>query len=148
MRRGPKPEKSKEAKPPAARKSPKDDGAEVRDLEKRLAEAIGQLQTRDRELAEALDQQTATANILRVISSSPTNVQPTFEAIAESATRLCGAVNGLVFRFDGELIHVAAHHNIGGAELDAILSVFPIRPGRGSVAGRAIESRRIVHVED
>ena len=58
------------------------------------------------------------------------------------------SLNGLVFRFDGQLIHVAAHHNIGGAELDAILSVFPIRPGRGSVAGRAIESRRIVHIED
>jgi GAF domain-containing protein len=100
------------------------------------------------ETKEALEQQTATAEILRIISSSPTNVQPTFEAIAESATRLCGAVNGLVFRFDGELIHVAATHNIGDVELDAILSVFPIRPGRGSVSGRAIESRRIVHVED
>ena len=100
------------------------------------------------EIKEALEQQTATADILRVISGSPTDVQPVFEAIAERATRLCGAVNGLVFRFDGELIHVAAHHNIGGAELDAILSVFPIRPGRGSVAGRAIESRRLVHVED
>jgi GAF domain-containing protein len=107
-----------------------------------------ELESRNRDLTTALDQRTATAEILRVISSSPTNVQPTFEAIAESATRLCGAVNGLVFRFDGELIHVAAHHNIGGAELDAILSVFPIRPGRGSIAGRAIESRRIVHVED
>jgi two-component system, NtrC family, sensor kinase len=100
------------------------------------------------ETKEALEQQTATSEILKVISSSPTDVQPTFEAIAESATRLCGAVNGLVFRFDGELIHVAAQYNIGGAELDAILSVFPIRPGQGSVAGRAIESRRIVHVED
>src|SRR4030095_9964136 len=100
------------------------------------------------ETKEALERQTATANILRVISSSPTNVQPTFEAIAESATRLCGAVNGLVFRFDGELIHVAAHHSIGGAELNAILSAFPLPPGRGSVAGRAIGSRRVVHVED
>jgi signal transduction histidine kinase len=107
-----------------------------------------ELEARNRDLTTALDQRTATAEILRVISSSPTNVQPTFEAIAESATRLCGAVNGLVFRFDGELIHAVAHHNIGGAELDAILSVFPIRPGRGSVAGRAIESLRIVHVED
>jgi GAF domain-containing protein len=133
MRRGPKPAKSKEAKPPVAPKSPKND-ARVRDLEKRLA--------------ESLEREKAAGQILRVISSSPASVQPTFEAIAESATRLCGAVNGLVFRFDGELIHVAAHHNIGGAELDAILSVFPLRPGRSSIAGRAIESRRIVHVDD
>jgi len=67
MRRGPKPAKSKEAKPPIARKSPKDDGARFRDLEKRLAEALRdkeesqeQLRTRDRELAEAQGQQTAT----------------------------------------------------------------------------------------
>jgi GAF domain-containing protein len=107
-----------------------------------------ELQEKNRDLTTALDRQTATSEILRVISSSPTDVQPVFDAIAENATRLCGAVNGVVSRFDGELIHAAAHHNIGGVELDAILSVFPTRPGRGSVTGRAIESRRIVHVED
>ena len=70
MRRGPKPAKSKEAKLPVARKSPKSDGAGVRDLEKRLAEALGQLQMRTRELAESQEQQTGTAEILRIISSS------------------------------------------------------------------------------
>jgi hypothetical protein len=64
MRRGPKPAKSKEAKPLGARKSPKHEGSRVRDLEKRLAEAV-------KREAEAQEQQAATAEILRVISSSP-----------------------------------------------------------------------------
>ena len=74
MRRGPKPAKSKEAKPPVARQSPKGDGARVSDLENRLA--------------EAREQQRATAEILRVINRSPTNVQPVFDTIARNAARL------------------------------------------------------------
>ncbi len=107
-----------------------------------------ELEARNRDLTEALDQQTATGEILRVISSSPTDVQPVFETIAANAVRLCGAVNGAVFRFDGELIHLAAYHNVGGDELAAVLRVFPVPPGRGSVTARAISSRAVVHVED
>src|SRR5262249_43898273 len=135
MRRGPKPAKPKvEAKPSVARKSPKDDDARVRDLEKRLA--------------ESLEREKAAGEILRVISSSPTDVQPVFDAIAASAVRLCGAVNGAVFRYDGKLIHVAAYHNVAGDELAAFLRIFPHPPGRGSVTGRAILNRAIVHIED
>src|SRR5207248_6808937 len=61
------------------------------------------------ETREALEQQTATADILRIISSSPTDVQPTFEAIASAASTLCGAANACVFRVDGSLIHFVAH---------------------------------------
>src|SRR5260370_10708203 len=62
------------------------------------------------ETREALERQTATAEILRVISSSPTDVQPTFNAIAAAATTLTGATSGGVFRFDGSLIHLVAHY--------------------------------------
>ena len=69
-----------------------------------------ELEARNRDLTEALEQQTATAEILRVISSSPTDVQPVFDAIAMSATRLCEADLSGLYRFDGELIHFVAHH--------------------------------------
>ena len=63
-------------------------------------------------LSEALERETATSEILRVISSSPTDVEPVFSAIVDSAVRLCGARFGAVFRFDGELVHLAAHLNL------------------------------------
>jgi len=107
-----------------------------------------ELEARNRDLTESLDQQTATSEILQVISSSPTDVQPTFEAIATNARRLCEAAHAMVFRFDGELIHLAAHDNLGPERLAAIQSVFPIPPGRRSVTARAILTRALVHVRD
>ena len=72
---------------------------------------------RARELTDALDQQTATSEILRVISSSPSDAQPVFDAIARSAAQLCKARFCRVYRFDGELIHFAAHHGTNEGEL-------------------------------
>src|SRR3989442_14779596 len=106
MGRRAKPNKVKaEAKRPLAGKTPKDEGAKVSDLEKRLAEAL-------KREAEALEQQTATSEILRVISSSPGDIHPVFHAIAANTARLGDAVNGPVIRFDGQLLHLAAHHNV------------------------------------
>ena len=105
-----------------------------------------ELEGRNRDLTEALDQQTATSEILRVISRSPSDVQPTFEAIAASAIRLCEAEEGTVFRFDGTLIHVAAHR--GRAQSDLVRRVFPIPAGRGSVTARAVLTRAVVHLPD
>jgi GAF domain-containing protein len=100
------------------------------------------------ETREALEQQTATADILRIIPSSPTDVQPTFEAIAASAATLCGAANAGVFRFDGSLIHFVAHYGFTAEQVEATRRVFPIPPGRGSITARAILSREIAHVAD
>jgi signal transduction histidine kinase len=112
------------------------------------ARLLGELRSRTDDLQESLEYQTATAEILRVISSSPTDVQPTFDAIAAAATTLTGATNGSVFRFDGSLIHFVAHHGLTAAELDAVHRVFPLPPGRGSLTARALLTRQVVHVAD
>src|SRR5262249_49903902 len=134
MRRGPKPAKSKEAKLPVARKSPKDDRSRVRDVEKSLE--------------EALEQQRATSEILRVISSSPADIQPVVDAIAAKALDLCQAKTGAVFRFDGELIHVVAAHSFSPEAVAAHRQTYPIPPGRGGTTARAILSRAVVYIPD
>jgi GAF domain-containing protein len=107
-----------------------------------------ELEARNRDLTTALDQQTATSEILQVIARSPTDVQPVFDAIAASATRLCEALNGLVVRFDGQLLHLAAHHNVDPERLGALLRAYPRPANRGSVSGRVVITRAVVHVED
>jgi GAF domain-containing protein len=100
------------------------------------------------QVSEALEQQTATSEILKVISSSPTDVQPVFDAIVRNAVRICGGFNGTVFRFDGRLIHVAAHHNLAPEAAEVVHQVFPIPADSGSVTGRAILMRSVIHVPD
>jgi signal transduction histidine kinase len=100
------------------------------------------------ETKEALEQQTATAEILRVISSSPTDVQPVFDAIVRSGTRLCGAAFGGAFRFDGQLLTFAAHHNASPGELEIWRRMYPTPATRGRATGRAIVDRRIIHIHD
>jgi len=89
------------------------------------------------ETREALEQQTATAEILRVISGSPTDLQPTLDAIAASATILSGAANGSVSQFDGTLIHFAAHYGWTAEELEGVQRDFPRPPDAQSTTGRA-----------
>jgi GAF domain-containing protein len=100
------------------------------------------------ELRESLQQQTATADVLKVISRSATDVQPVFETIARSAVDLCGATYGIVFRYDGELIRMAAHHNLDHAALEALRRIWPMPPDNRTVMGRTILERKIVHIPD
>src|SRR4029450_12337343 len=100
------------------------------------------------ETQEALEQQMATSEILGVISQSPTDVQPVFDTIAARAKRLCDARECAVFRFDGELIHLAAQADTDAAWAKALRSAFPRPPGRGSVTARAIQTRSLVHIPD
>jgi len=107
-----------------------------------------ELETRNRDLTEALDQQTATGEVLRIISSSPTDVQPTFDAIAKSAAMLCGADFSGLHRFDGELIHFAAQFGRTAEEIEAVRQAFPQRPSRASATARCILSAAVVQVAD
>src|SRR5271169_3015504 len=84
-------------------------------------------QQRTRELSESLEQQTATSDVLRVISSSPTDIQPVFETIGERAEKLCNAEISAVSIVDGELIRVASIHGMTEAGVEAARRVFPMR---------------------
>ncbi|MGX1166353.1 GAF domain-containing protein [Bradyrhizobium sp. USDA 372] len=101
-----------------------------------------QLKTRTRDLSEALTYQTGSANILRVIASSPTEVGPVLKAIVESACGLCEAYDALVVLRDGDDLVIQAHHG----EVPVVWSRRPISVE--SPTGRAIIDRRTVHVHD
>jgi two-component system NtrC family sensor kinase len=112
------------------------------------ARLLNELHQRTDDLSEALEYQTATSEVLNVISRSPTNAQPVFDAICESASRLCEAVFSVVWRYDDDLLHYAANHNFTPEVLDQILRTYPKRPDRSVAAGRAILDGRIAHVPD
>jgi GAF domain-containing protein len=99
------------------------------------------------DLRESLQQQTATADVLKVISRSTFNLQPVLEALTESATRLCGATRGHIFQFDGEFLRFAAAYG-ASPEFTDYLKTHLRRPGPGSVARKAALERRTIHVRD
>jgi GAF domain-containing protein/anti-sigma regulatory factor (Ser/Thr protein kinase) len=101
-----------------------------------------------RERDEALEQQAATSEVLRVIRSSPTDVQPVFDMIAESAARLCNAQFCFVYRFDGQLLHFVAHRSLTPEVLEINRRAYPAPPSRKSVAARAVLERSIVQIPD
>ena len=108
-----------------------------------------ELQARNRELTETLEQQTATSEILRVISRSHTDLQAVFDTVLHSAGRLCAAAFGALQLFDGELLTLDAHYGISPDDIAMLQAqVFPMRPDHGSTIGRAVLSRAVVHVGD
>src|SRR6516225_5152510 len=105
-------------------------------------------QQRARELTESLERQMATSDILRVISSSPIDVHPVFDTIAERAVRLCGGQFSFVARFDGDLLHFASCHGLSAEGLEAFRRTLP-RPARENTAfGRAILHRAVAQISD
>jgi len=107
-----------------------------------------EIEARNRALTSALDEQTATAEILRAISSSPTNVEPVFQCIARHAVRLCGGLFANVFRYDGELLHYITSCEVGPGFVELLRTKYPMRPDWSQVSGRVILSGSIVRLED
>ena len=101
----------------------------------------------ERTLSEALQQQTATADVLKVISRSTFDLQAVLENLLESAVRLCGADRGFVYRQDGDFYRVAASCG-HSPEWLATIEPYPIHKDRTSATGRAVLDRRVVHIHD
>ena len=107
-----------------------------------------ELEARNRDLTESLEQQTATAEILRVISSSPTDVQPVFDTIVRSALRLCNGATSAVFRVEGGMLHHPANYGGSPEALAAARARYPRPVGRDSVPGLAVLTRSEYEVPD
>jgi signal transduction histidine kinase/putative methionine-R-sulfoxide reductase with GAF domain len=107
-----------------------------------------ELEARNRDLTEALEQQTATSEILRVISSSPTDVQPVFDTIVQNARGLCGADSAGVLSYDGALIRIEALDKANPEQAEALRQAYPLPADRRHITGRAILTGLPVHVPD
>jgi PAS domain S-box-containing protein len=138
-----------------------DRGIGLRDANGRVVKLVGALgditqrkrveielrRARD-EAEEALEQQTATAEVLRVMSSSPTDVQPVFDAIVRNAVRLCAGAHGSLFRFDGVLQHFVAYESVDSGTVELLRARYPRSPQPGTASGRAILERTVINVDD
>jgi two-component system, NtrC family, sensor kinase len=155
-----KPTKTRAGKTAAPKRSHRSKSARHQSPGVTSEKEIAQL-TRDRD--EAREQQKATAEILRVIRNSPADVQPVFEMIVRSAVSLCGSLYANVFRFDGELLHFVAFHNVGPIavpgssvprrknwrhHVDFLKTKYPMRPDSSQVAGRTVLTKSVVRLED
>src|SRR5215510_10534505 len=115
---------------------------EFSQLKEELRRVTQKLESREDELAEALDQQIATSEVLRVIASSPTDIQPVLDAVVESAARLCNATDGLIARVNGDVLIP------GVAKYGSMPVPEARRLSYGTPVGRAIIDRETVHVHD
>ncbi len=111
------------------------------------ARLLNELRQRTTDLTEALEQQTATADVLKVISRSQFDLQPVLDNLIHTATSLCSAKRGVIFRRDGELYRAAAFHN-ATPELVEFVKSNPIAPGRHTITARVALERRLIHVAD
>jgi two-component system NtrC family sensor kinase len=106
-----------------------------------LTQKTTELEGSNAQLREALEQQTATSEILGAIAGSPTDFQPVLEAIAESATRLCDATDAHISHVDGEILRLNAHSSDPSLQREVPIT-------RNSIAGQAIIDRRTIHIHD
>jgi signal transduction histidine kinase len=101
-----------------------------------------------RRLAEALEQQIATSEVLQAIGSSPGQLQPVFETIIRNAARLCHSVLSAVYRSDEDLVHLVAHDQFSPESVAAVQAAYPVPITSSNLIAVAVRERRIVHIPD
>jgi GAF domain-containing protein len=112
-----------------------------------LRQRTADLTERTADLTEALEQQTATSEVLRVVSSSGGDVEPVFATMLDKAVRICEASFGNIYRWDGKALQLVATHNTPPAFAEA-RSRLPLRPGTNSLIGRMLATNALVHIAD
>jgi len=113
-----------------------------------LRQRTDDLVERTADLTEALEQQTATSEVLRVISSSPGDLEPVFATMLQNAVRICDATFGNIYRWDGEALHLAATHNAPPAYAEERRRSPHHRPSPKIGVGRMVATKKAVHVVD
>ena len=108
---------------------------------------LNELRQRTTDLTESLEQQTATSEVLQVISSAPGELEPVFSAMLEKAARISDAKFGGIYRWDGDALHLIAAHNTP-PEFAEYRRRTPLRPDPKSPSGRMIAAKTVVHVAD
>jgi GAF domain-containing protein len=112
------------------------------------ARLLNELRQRTDDLSEALEQQTATSEVLQVVSSSPGELKPVFEAMLKNATRICEAKFGLLFRFDGKFFHVAALVDVPPALAEFATKQRPFLPEPGIALDRLLRTKQVIRSAD
>ena len=112
------------------------------------ARLFNEVQARTRELSESLEQQTATSDVLKVISSSPGELEPVFQAMLENATRICEAKFGTLYRYDGGAFHPVTFHKVPSSLADFLRQRGPFVPPAGIPLERLLRTKKVIHTID
>ena len=110
--------------------------------------ALTALAQRNTEYGERIEYQAATIDVLKAMSASPGDPQPVFDLIVRRAQELCNGLSAGMFEFDGELVHHRAAYGGNSVASERYAGMFPMSPNRGSIGGRAILDKRVVHILD
>ena len=118
------------------------------ELEKDLEARTRELAEARAHLAQATERETATSEVLQVISSSPGDLEPVFKAVLKNATRICGAKFGVLFRFEGGLFHPAALLDVPPAFADFLAREGSFAPQPGRLFGRLSQTKKVIQIDD